>query len=119
MRISLEQFLELKSKFDRPKEIEILTGSMSPFIEPGQKVLVFPLGDKKLEKFDPIVYWKSDKLICHFYYREEADNSGRRIITKALNSSIEDPPAQKDHILGIVVSPKLPRWKRFFLKLLK
>ncbi len=119
VKISLQEFFDLKSNFNGPNEVEILTGSMAPFINPGEKVLVFPLGNKKLEKFDPIIYWQSDKLICHFYYREVTTEKGSHIITKSLNSPKDDPPVQKEHILGIVVRPKLPRWKRFMLRLLK
>lgn len=119
MKISYLDFQKLKANFDRPIEIEILTGSMSPFISPGQKIIVFPLGDKKLKKFDPIVYWGSEKLICHFYYGEKTEGKKRYIRAKALNGSKEDPPFESEKVLGVVVRPTLPRWKRFFLRLLK
>lgn len=119
MKISREDFFKLKSELSRPREIVILTGSMSPFISPGDKITVFPLGGRELKKFDPIVFWREQRLICHFFYRKEFRDGKELVITKALNSSKEDPPIDQDQVLGIVIRPTLPKWKRLLLRLLK
>ncbi|MCO4755745.1 MAG: S24/S26 family peptidase [Bacteriovoracaceae bacterium] len=118
MIVTKSKFLEIKSNLNRPTPVTILTGSMSPFIKPGDQVWIRPFDPNTLKKFDTIVFWSEDKLICHFFYKKEKIEGNWFYFAKALNSKRLDHPFAEDEILGIAIRPTLPKWKKFFMKMI-
>ena len=114
MKITYEEFKELKKNFDEFSKVRILTPSMAPLILVNDMVVVSPLPKdlNKIEPFDILVFWQKDKLICHFFIK----NENGIYITRGLNNKYNDEPVQEDHLYGIVIKPKVGRIKRFFLK---
>lgn len=89
---------------------------MEPFISVGQKIKIAPFSPKTLKRFDTLVFWQKDKFICHFFYKTDRINGEEVYFTKALNGKKLDAPFKEEHILGVVTDPKLPSWKRFFMR---
>ncbi len=114
--VTKEQFNEIKSKLCKPTPVNILTGSMSPFIEAGDTIWIRPFDRNNLKKLDTIVFWSEDKLICHFFYKKEKIEDKWVYFAKALNSKRLDAPFNEDEILGIAIRPQLPSWKKFLMR---
>ena len=118
--ITREEFERVKAKLRPGTPVKILTGSMSPFIRVGQKILIKPFERSSLKRFDTLVFFeeKNERLICHFFYHLEEGKNGPIYHTRGLNSKLTDKPFSESEILGVVTSPHLPTWKRFFMKFL-
>ena len=118
MKVTRDRFYEIKSNLRTPTQVKILTGSMDPFIKAGEKVLIRPFDPNSLKKLDTIIFWQEHKLICHFFYKKELKQNKWIYYAKALNSKKLDSPLTEDDILGVVIKPSLPQWKKFLMKFL-
>lgn len=114
MKVSYEDFKELKKNFDKFTKVRIITPSMEPLILINDMVVISPLPKdlNDIRPYDILVFWQKNKLICHFFIKKE----NGMYITRGLNNKEKDEPVQEDHLYGIVVKPKVGRIKRFFLK---
>lgn len=108
MGLNREQFNTLKNlPFFKGK---VVTGSMIPIIEIGQEIVV-NVGDRKIKRFDIIVFYDQEKLICHFLW-----NLNRRVEPLLLQTrnmaGVLDHPVSMDDYLGKVVSHRLNLWHK-------
>lgn len=98
-------------------DIEILGLSMVPLLDPeGHKVKVLYVEDLKiLKKFDVIIFWQNNILICHYYWKVNKyfnDPVDPTIVTRPLNPIKNfDHPIKYNDILGIV-DQKLSIWMK-------
>jgi signal peptidase I len=95
--------------------LHVVSGSMEPVIMTGDRVVVAPIASSDLRPFDIIVFWNSQVLICHYFWHinELAESDGSRLlVTRPLAAWHEDLPVPEDHVLGKVVSHRIPAWRR-------
>lgn len=88
---------------------------MSPFIVSGDPVTIVELRDD-ISPITPIVFWQDEKLICHFFKKKKSISGVEYYITKPLSKNHEDPPVPVDNVLGVVVSPKIRKFKKIILR---
>jgi len=76
MKISREQFSELQAlPFFKSK---VITNSMEPVIKVGDEIVV-DVGNPNIKRFDIIVFYFDEKLICHFLWRKTINKLYREI----------------------------------------
>lgn len=114
MKFNLAEFKQIKKNLKPNHEISIVTGSMSPWIKPGETVFVSPSKIEELKPFDIIVYWQEENeiFVCHIFV-EIRDN---KLITKPLARNIEDNPVPTALLLGKVTNPKFKWYHKLLLK---
>ena len=97
------EFLVLKKTlaFDGELPIKIVTDSMRPLLQVDEKLKVI-VPPKKLKMFDLVVFYQSEKLNCHFLWRDQK-NFNNTIVTRSLKQpKVDDPPVPYECILGVV-----------------
>ena len=109
MKISFEKFIALKQNLKPNTKINILTGSMEPFISASEEIYISPHGNlDEIKMYTPIVFWQSDKLICHCLVKKYEADGKLFFITKGIaKNSREDDAFDSFRVLGIVTSPKM------------
>lgn len=114
MILTLVEFNSLKKSLKKNTKINIVSGSMEPWIKTGETITISPTKLEDLKPFDIIVYWDEQRtvLICHIF-NEVRDQS---IICKPLVSKIEDKPIGLNCLLAIVVTPKFKWYHKVLLK---
>lgn len=103
-----------REEFERLKAVpffrgKIVTGSMDPVIKIGEEIVV-DVGCRDFKRFDIIVFFQSDKLICHYLWRKNSIVKPVLYQTRALNGGY-DLPVTEELCLGKVISHKLPLWR--------
>ncbi|MCC6278511.1 MAG: S24/S26 family peptidase [Oligoflexia bacterium] len=112
-KVDHEKFLALKSQLTENKLtcFNVASGSMEPLIGTNTNVMVRTT-TLELSQFDIIVFWCKSRqiLICHYiwhinrYFKKEDQ---KILVTRNLHSG-EDLPIPEGHVLGKVVSHKIP-----------
>ena len=115
--VSHEEFLSQRKQLQLSGKTEgpVGTTSMVPLIQPGEYIRIEPLSDP-LVPFDVIVFWASQKLVCHFIWSINTltgIDDKRTYNTRGLQTDSFDLPVPEENILGIVVSHKIPMGLRF------
>lgn len=112
--LSWDKFISLKTLLTKEKVISIpLVGvSMNPLIKEGDILKIEFLNSvQSLKRFDIIVFWQHEHLICHYFWRvnnffHQKNNDGiekKILATRPLNPlKGYDQPITEEHILGIV-----------------
>ena len=120
--LSWDQFNSLKVLLISKKNIPItiIGKSMLPLIKEGNVVDVESINSiLNLKRFDIIIFWQHDKLICHYFWRmndvfqhKNADGNEKKIlVTKPLNPiRRSDQPITEEQILGIVKNYHLSQY---------
>lgn len=104
-KLDRDQFEILKKKMQNgPMTIRIVSDSMSPLISVDEKLSLFPLMNKKPEKYDIFVYFDGQILICHYFEKEEKvlGQDSPVWIFRPLKYDGEDFPVNPKDILGFV-----------------
>lgn len=112
---SLRTVLEIKRRLD----FTVVTGSMEPLIRTGSRIEVEKLAEP-LKKFDIIVFFSRQKLVCHYLLHVNSILSplGKKTyVTRGLANGYEDFPCDEDLIFGRVVSHKIPVLTRLMISL--
>lgn len=106
--MNLNQFKERRIQLKKNGEYQgrIVTGSMEPLIMVGDIIKVEAVKLEQLEKFDIIVFYQNEKLICHFVWHKNRFGNQDEVITKSFVGG-EDLPINKEFILGKVTNFKL------------
>jgi signal peptidase I len=106
--MDLNQFKERKIHLKATGEYQgrIATGSMEPLIIVGDIIKVEAVKLEQLQKFDIIVFYQHEKLICHFVWHKSRFGNQDEVITKSLIGG-EDLPIKKEFILGRVTNFQL------------
>lgn len=114
-----ELFQELKAKLKSKGilEAQIISGSMEPLIQTGEKVKVVPWdeNEKSLKKFDIVVFRFQSFLVCHYVWHQNRlikDHGKNVYVTRALNSTHDDIPITSEDILGLVPGIQISGWQR-------
>ena len=95
----------------------VVSGSMEPVIMTGSLIEVEPLESiDELRTFDIILFWNGKRLICHYLWHINqlpGADGARIIITRPLAPKDgEDQPVPTAHVLGRIVSHRIPFWRR-------
>ena len=113
--MTAEEFLKLKqAPFYKGN---IVSDSMEPFLKIGSGIVV-EVGIENLKRFDLVVFYQNEKLICHYIWKLNKIVKPRMIQTRNLKGDF-DLPIRDDLCLGKVVSHKLGFAQRLKLLLLK
>lgn len=113
MNYSFEDFLIYKNILSQKDKIliRIVSDSMAPFISIDEILEIRPLSTD-LKRFDILVFWQNDKLICHFLWKAHIDNE--YFFFKSLKYPRQsDDSIDKRFLLGRVSHKKL----NFYYKL--
>lgn len=109
MEISREAFQALKNvPFFKGK---IQTDSMEPLIKVGDTVVV-EVGNLELKRFDIIVFYDDQKLICHYLWHKNVVVTPVMLQTRNLHGK-KDCPIKLENYLGKVVSHHLSTYQKF------
>jgi signal peptidase I len=107
--LSREEFENLKElPFFRGK---IISDSMEPVLNIGDKITV-EVGRKELERFDLIVFYSQDKLICHYLWAMNRLVEPILLQTRSTKYGLRDYPIGLEDYLGKVVSHRLNAWEK-------
>lgn len=112
MKVSFEEFLIRKTKLKANTKVKIISGSMEPFIHTGEIVECSPVPFEEVEIGSPIIFWKDNKLICHFLMVKYSRDNKAFFITKGLNSRTSDKECSVDLYFAVVTNPKISKLKR-------
>ena len=95
MKYSFTEFVAHK-KAGGTKSVQIISGSMQPWIGVNETILVECCTPSDLKPMDIIVFWIKDIYICHIYLKTEKNH----LITIGLNNTEFDKPTQENFLLG-------------------
>lgn len=114
MSLDRETFQEIK-KLPIHKG-KVVTNSMSPIIKVGEEIVI-DVGAKDLKRFDIIVIYQNEKLICHYLWQMNKIVKPILYQTRNIWGQTDFPIEDKDY-LGKVVSHHMSFfWKlKIFLK---
>lgn len=107
----LTKFLYIKDK-KGILDIQIISGSMEPFIATNEMIKVKVCDVEDLNSHDIVVFWKEDYLICHIFMKSDE----KLIYTKGLANKDYDEPTNRKFLLGKVIEPKFRWYQRFLIK---
>lgn len=114
--MDLLKFKALKIKLGQEGSLSlrVASDSMEPVLKTGQIIQVKKIQSHELKKFDTIVFFQSEKVMCHFLWAIQTDAEGKRLlITKSIKNPQDiDLPLEEEFLLG-KVDVKIP----FLLKL--
>lgn len=108
MSISREKFNELKNL---PLfKSKVVSDSMVPVIQVGEEIVI-DVGCKDLKRFDIIVIYQDEKLVCHYLWSINRIVSPILLQTRNMSGKL-DYPVALDNYLGKVLSHKLSLWQK-------
>ncbi|MFY7992637.1 MAG: S26 family signal peptidase [Bacteriovoracaceae bacterium] len=84
----------------------IVSGSMMPLMPIGTPIVV-AVGDQTIKRFDIIVFYNENKLVCHFLWNINRIVTPKLLQSRNLVNFGVDFPISMDDYLGKVVSHKL------------
>ena len=104
-----------REQFERIKLLPLFKGkivsdSMSPLIKVGEEIVV-DVGAQDLKRFDIIVIFIKDKLVCHYLWQINRIVKPILLQTRNMRGQLDFPVPEKDY-LGKVMSHKIGFWKR-------
>lgn len=102
----------------------VVTGSMEPVIMTGEQIEVAPVATiDELRTFDILLFWNGKLLVCHYLWHINSipgPDGSRTVVTRPLASyNAEDIPTSMQHVLGKIVSHKIPFWSKLKIVLHK
>lgn len=101
-------------------EAEVVTGSMAPLLPVGQQISFTSCRIEELKKFDIVLFFAADKIVCHFFWSYNpfaAANGERMILTRSLASSETDFPVRESDFLGWVDFDRISILRFYWLSL--
>lgn len=114
--LSRDDFDRLRQRLAQDGRLgfKIATDSMVPLIPVRDLIIVAPLTAEP-SRFDLLVFWGGDRLICHYLWHVNwlaPKGEARTYITRNLKYGGEDLPFDSSRILGRVISHQLGRgWR--------
>jgi len=88
----------------------IVSGSMIPVINIGEEITV-EVKSKKLKRFDIIVFWRDEMLICHYLWNINRFIEPLLLQTRNIRGGKDYPIKEEDYI-GKVLSHKLSLFRK-------
>jgi hypothetical protein len=116
MKLTEEQFFILKEKIKGSHKVQIMSGSMEPYIYTDEDILIHKTKPNKIKRYTPIVFWHNDLLVCHFFKKRIIKDGITYFQTKGLSSKDDDPLVDERFVLGEVVIPKIGFFRRMILR---
>ncbi len=105
------KFKALQNRLNREGlvELRIASNSMEPVLKTDDVISVHTTNKSALKKFDIIVFWQNNRIICHLLWSIQTMKSGEEVlITKSLKDPQEiDIPIKEGLLLG-KVNAKIP-----------
>ncbi len=108
MNTSREQFEQLK-KLSLFKS-KVISDSMKPIIQIGDEVVI-DVGNMDIKRFDIIVIYDNEKIVCHYLWKMNRYLKPILIQTRNMAGRLDYPVALEDY-LGKVVSHRLSLWQK-------
>lgn len=104
-----------KENFDKLKAFpvfrgKVVTGSMIPVINIGEEIVV-KIGEQNLKRFDIIVIYMNERLVCHFLWQKNTLVKPLLYQTRNMSGG-KDYPVTEDEYLGKVISHRLSWWQK-------
>lgn len=104
-----------RTQFDELKKLslfkgKVVSGSMLPVIEVGEDIVV-EIGAKELKRFDIVVIFLNDKLVCHYLWNLNRLVEPILLQTRSM-AGRKDIPVSFEDYLGRVISHRLSFWQR-------
>jgi hypothetical protein len=90
---------------------------MDPVIKVGDEIVV-DVGARNLERFDIVVIYLGEKLICHYLWKKNKFIEPILLQTKGLRGAPDRPVEYHDY-LGKVVNFRLKWWQKLKFHLVK
>jgi signal peptidase I len=108
MKITREQFSELQAlPFFKSK---VITNSMEPVIMVGDEIII-DVGNPNIKRFDIIVFYSDEKLICHLLWRKNKIVKPVLLQTRNMRGGMDLPIAHENY-LGKVINFRLSLWQK-------
>jgi len=106
--LSKEKFEELKKlPFFKSK---VISDSMVPVIGIGDEVVI-DVGQENIKRFDIVVIYHDEKLICHYLWRKNKLVKPILLQTRNMSGKLDYPVEMKDY-LGKVLNFRLSLWQK-------
>lgn len=112
-----------REEFEQLKKLDIFRGnivsdSMVPKIKIGDKIVV-DVGNLNLQRFDIIVFYSQEKLMCHYLWAMNRKVEPILFQARSLKYGQKDHPIGFEDYLGKVISHHLSTWDKIkiFLRL--
>ena len=86
--------------------IKIASDSMVPLLKVSEALVVMPI-EKKVKMFDLIVFYQSERLNCHFVWRDQTDFNNCYVTRSLKEPRHDDPPVPTDCVLGTIPGKNL------------
>ncbi len=115
-KVTWNEFLVMKEQLNHSGQllIRIASGSMEPLLSIDSEYLLLPIFNVSLlRRFDLIVIFRKDRLVCHYLFRPPTPRS-ESFITRSLFGAFNDPMVSSDEILGIL-QIRMPWYWRCFV----
>ncbi len=90
---------------------QIVSDSMLPILKIGERITV-DVGNRELQRFDLIVFWREGKLICHYLWAINQRVEPILLQTRNTINGQKDYPIGFEDYLGKVLSHRLTNWDR-------
>ncbi len=120
--MDLIDFYKLKSDLTRLGEytFKIASDSMHPLLKVDSLVTVRPVEQESLERFDVIIFWEGNRLICHFLWAKQQIELSKKsvFITKSLKDPLGFDLPVKDNLLLGKLDVKIPLLTRIKINLM-
>ena len=111
------QMIQIALKKKCQLDVRVLGKSMNPILFEEDILTVYPLLSlENLKRFDVIIFWQNNLLICHYFWRFNThfQTDSTTLLTRPLNPvRAHDHPIEMSQVLGIVPSVYINRWLRF------
>jgi signal peptidase I len=100
-----------REEFEKIKKLPFFKGvivsdSMEPLLKIGDKIVV-EVGTRELKRFDLIVFWNGEKLVCHYVWAMNRLVTPFLLQTRSMKYLGKDVPINWDDYLGKVHSHRL------------
>ena len=106
-----EEFEELKK--DKFIKTLVISDSMEPILKPQEKITI-EVNATELKRFDLVVIYLNQKLVCHYLWRINKIVAPILLQTRSMTGQ-SDIPVPVTDCLGKVVSHRLNFWMRLRL----
>lgn len=106
MRLEYLEYLKIKNDVANGGTFKyrIISDSMSPIIKVDELISIEDSSLDNLSRYDIIIFWQNNKLICHFIWSQLKDSKDEvNLITKSIKNPKDiDLPVPKGNVLGKV-----------------
>lgn len=104
-----------KEEFQKLKQLpifkgKVVTNSMEPVVMVGEEIVV-RVGEQNLKRFDIIVIYLHDRLVCHFLWQKNSLVKPILLQTRNMRGGTDYPVGQ-DEYLGKVISHQINWWRK-------